>query len=157
MSVNLTTDDNQRVWLNSDGEKVDIPDSYNTMSEYVCSVLEAARFSTIQTRMGFFGHDDVTLKIESKDGEQNVKLTLEIQNWREYTGGESPSTDFEYMKGKNSDQPASRMRKNGAFYHKIQSKLPTVFDDNYDLNNINFELESFGSKEVIYSTTLSLN
>lgn len=156
MSVNTSLSDGESFWVDSNGDPVDIPDSYASMSEYVCSVVEVAKFSTMKTRLGFFGHDDVTLKIKGNQGDNSINFIIQINNWKYYAGGRSSKRAVNgYDKNPDCDEPAENMRDNGAFYHKIQTNFPDILG-NYNVDNVEFKIESFDNQKVTYVSNLRL-
>lgn len=145
-------------WREDDDSVVEVPDDYGGLKDHIQSVLKTAEIADVEMEMESFGHEDVTLSVESETEEQIRILTFRVtvQNWRSHTGGTSAYSEqnlVNYTKDSASDKPDKFIYANGAFYHKLINKLHDLFNRLRPM----FELESYDQSKAVFSGTVSLH
>lgn len=159
--MTLTGETPSSTWKDSDGDVVQIPDDFNSLSKYINSVLKAAAIADVDTDLNCLGHEDVTLHISSEtDGQtRTVTFGLEVRNWREHTGGKSAYSErdwVEYDFESGDTEPLDRMYQMGAFFHKIENKVSDLFSDTL-LSSPMFKLETYDDSSVVFEGSKNLH
>lgn len=157
----MSTTDYSDSWLNSNGNAVELPDSYAKMPEYFSSILKASQMASVESELKSFGHEDVTVIFNSKtDGNiRIVKFAIVVENWREHVGGESSYSRqnmVEYTVKSDSDSPSEMMHGNGSFFHKLENKISDIFHHT-DFNRPGLRLDYHTNEMVQYSGTLNMH
>lgn len=145
-------------WRKEDDSVVEIPDDYKGIKEHIQSMLKTAEVANVEMEIESFGHEDVTLSVQSETDEQTRILTFRVtvQNWRSHTGGTSAYSEKDmvnYTKDSKSEKPDRFMHSNGAFYHKLINRVNDLFNRLRPM----FELESYDQNKVVFSGTVSLH
>lgn len=148
-------------WLNSEGNPVQIPDSYENMTEYFSSIIQAAQIAHVESKLETFGHEDVTVLINSntESNVRTVSFTIVIENWREHTGGDSSYSrqEFvEYVVNEDSESPDELMHSNGAFFHKLENRFTDIFGGT-EFDTPMFRLAGYNSNQARYTGHINLH
>lgn len=148
-------------WKNGNGDVVEIPDSLDDLSDHIRSVMKASEIADVSTEFNGMANEDVTLHIDSEtDGQiRNVVFKLEIRDWSEHTGGKSAYSEMDmvtYTVDMGDEEPSKYMHEMGAFFHKLDNKFSSLFD-NTTYNKPMFKLKEHDESSVVFVGSVSLH
>lgn len=148
-------------WREEDGGVVQLPDSFRDMNEHISSLLTAAEIADVKMVLSEFGHEDVTLSVNSEtDGQiRGLNFTVTIENWRQHSGGMSAYTSqdmVDYNSSPDSEEPDEYLYNNGAFFHKLENRLSDLLGST-GVNKPTFRISEYNDSEVQFNGSITLH